>query len=76
MKYLLLVAGMLLGNTFLSVAYADDKSVSLIHINHAYVNSVPPVVKVTAGFFEMTNRGGTTVTLTGISSSASCASQL
>lgn len=69
MKHLLITCGMLLGTLTISFVHADDKSVLPIQIRHAYVNSVPPVAKVTAGYFEMTNIGDTTIILTAISSS-------
>ncbi len=51
-----------------STVHATDKTQLSVHVTHAYVNSAPPAVKVTAGFFELRNSGSVTITLTAISS--------
>jgi len=68
MKYLLIILGMLLGTLPITFVHADDVEAMAVQVTHAYVNSMPPVVKVTAGFFELRNSGSATITLTGISS--------
>jgi len=68
MKYLLIIWGMLLGTLPITFVHADDEEVMTVQVTHAYVNSVPPVVKVTAGFFELKNSGSATITLVDISS--------
>jgi len=52
MKYLMIAWVLLLSVIPIGFVHADDEEVMAVQVTHAYVNSAPPVVKVTAGFFE------------------------
>lgn len=68
MKYMRLVPCFLLISISFGFAYAGDKELLSIQVSHAYVNSMPPGVKVTACFFEIKNTGDAVARLIGVSS--------
>ena len=66
MKYTQLCVGLLLMLVFLGFSHADNKNSPSVYVSHAYINSMPPGVNVTAGFFEIKNAGKVAITLNSI----------
>ena len=68
MKYIRTGTSLVLMLIFTSFTQADDKGSVSVEVSNAYVNSMPPGVNITAGFFEIKNIGKVSITLDNISS--------